>query len=209
MNTTLDFLELAAYCKQETEQKCSESDRKCRYEILYAAIFDDDSIKVSRTPHILKEAKCCILVHSWQQLAATIYYDTYFVQCINEEGEVLQDVLDSDYRIHINPSSYTRCASISLTRSSETIYQAKLWSNGELLLPQRLVYVWNLYKRSKEECKTLMESQLLGKLAKAEQSIQELNSKLTDSSIKEQLLEAETRQYRSLLDEIKNLVDKK
>lgn len=209
MDTTVDFLELAAYCKQEIEQKCAESDRKWSYEILYVAIFEDDSIKVSRTPHILKDAKRCILVHSWQQLAATIAYDTYLVQCINEDGEVLQDALDSDYSIHIYPSSFNCSASIALTRSSKTIYESKIWSNGEHILPQRIVYVWNLYKKIKEECKTLMESQLLGKLAKAEQNIQELNSKLADSSVNEQLLETEVRRYRSLLDEIKILVDNK
>jgi len=209
MNTTVDFLELAIYCKQEIEKKCAESDRKWSYEILYVAIFGDDSIKVSRTPHILKEAKRCILVHSWQQLAVTIAYDTYLVQCINENGEVLQDVLDNDYSIHINPASFNCSSSISLSRSSQTIYDAKLWSNGEYMLPQRIVFIWDLYKKSKQECRTLMESQLLGKLAKAEQSIKDLNSKLVDSSVNEQLLKAEVRQYRSLLDEIKNLVGNK
>lgn len=207
MCTTVDFLELATYCKQEIEQKCAESDRKRDYEILYVAICDDDSIKISRTPHILKSAKQCILVHSWLQLASTISYDTYLVQCINEDGEVLQNDLDSDYSIHISPSSFNYAARISLKRNATTIFQDEIWSNGKDVLNKRLVFIWNLYKKSKTECKTMKESQLLGKLARSEQRIEELESKLADSSVNEQLLEAEVRQYRSLLDEIKKLVN--
>ena len=207
MCTTIDFLEIATYCKQEIEQKCAESDRKGNYEILYVAIYDDDSIKISRTPHILKSAKRCILVHSWMQLASTISYDTYLVQCINEDGEVLLNDLDNDYSIYISPSSFNRAAQIYLNRNSTTVFQDTIWSNGKNALHKRLVYVWNLYKKSKIECKTLKESELLGKLARTEQTIEELEGKLADSSVNEQLLEAEVRQYRSLLDEIKKLVN--
>ena len=94
---TVDFMELASYCKQDIELKCSKTDHKFEYDILYAAIQEDDDIKTSRTPHILKEAKQCILIHSWQQLASTIDYDTYLVQCINQNGEVHSDKLDNDY----------------------------------------------------------------------------------------------------------------
>lgn len=206
MCSTVDFIDLAAYCKQEIEQKCAESDRKRDYEILYVAICDDDSIKISRTLHILKSAKQCILVHSWLQLASTISYDTYLVQCINEDGEVLQNDLDSDYSIHILPSSFNSSARIYLKRNATTVFQDKIWSNGKNVIHKRLVYVWNLYKKSKIECKTLKESELLGKLARTEQTIEELEGKLADSSVNEQLLEAEVRQYRSILDEIKKLV---
>lgn len=207
MDTKVDFLELAAYCKQEIEQKCAESNRKHHYEILYAAILEDESLRISTTPHILRDAKRCILIHSWRQLAATIYYDTYLVQFINEDGEVLQEKLDSEYSIHISPSSFNCSAIISLSRCSKMVYSAKLWSNGELLLPLRLRYVWDLYKKCKAECQSLKESQLLGRLAKANQNIEELNSQLADSSVNEELLKEEVRQYRSILDEIKNLVD--
>ena len=209
MESSFDFMELAAYCKQEVEKKCAETDRKWDYKILYMAIYDDDSIKISRTPHVLKGAKHCILVHSWEQLAATIAYDTYLVQSINENGEVLESSLDSEYSIHIYPSSFNNSAGISLRRNGDAIYEAKIWANGEHILPQRLTFAWNLYQKSKKECKTLKESQLLGKLAKANQNIEELESKLADSSVNERLLEAEVRQYRSLLDEVKNLMDPK
>lgn len=61
---TVDFMELASYCKQDIEHKCSKSDHKFEYNILYAAIQEDDDIKTSRTHQLLKEAKQCILVHS-------------------------------------------------------------------------------------------------------------------------------------------------
>lgn len=203
MRTTVDFLELATYCKQEIEQKCAVSDRKGNYEILYVAIYDDDSIKISRTPHILKSAKRCILVHSWMQLASTISYDTYLVQCINEDGAVLQNALDNDYSIDISPASFNRAAQIYLERNATTIYHDGIWPS---IIHKRLKYVWGLYKKNKTECKTLKESQLLGELARSEQTIEELESKLADSSVNELLLKAEAEQYRSLLDEIKKLV---
>ncbi|MEE0318066.1 MAG: hypothetical protein UDS46_11295 [Bacteroidales bacterium] len=206
---TVDFMELASYCKQDIELKCSKTDHKFEYDILYAAIQEDDDIKTSRTPHILKEAKQCILIHSWQQLASTIDYDTYLVQCINQNGEVHSDKLDNDYSIHIYPSRYSTCASISLKRGSVSIYESTIWSNGENVLPQKLSYIWNLYKRCKSECKSLEESKLLGKLAQKEQTVNALNSKITDFSIKQQLIEAEVSQYRFLLDEIKKLINNK
>lgn len=64
------FMEIAAYCKQAIEQKWLGSGYS-KYEILYVSIREDDSIKMSQTPHILKKNKT---MHSYTQLAATCCY---------------------------------------------------------------------------------------------------------------------------------------
>ena len=207
MSMAVGFMEIAAYCKQAIEQKWLGSGYS-KYEILYVSIREDDSIKMSQTPHILKKTKQCILIHSWQQLAVTNSYDNYYLQCINQNGEVLLNKLDDDYSVYIYPSTSKCWARISLTRNSSKIYESDIWLNGEKILSQRFSYVWYLYKRSRKECNTLEESKLLGKLAQTEQTVKELESKLVDHSVREQLLMAEVLQYRLLLDEIKRLVDK-
>lgn len=121
MSMAVDFMEIAAYCKQAIEQKCLGSGYS-KYEILYVSIREDDSIKMSQTPHILKEAKQCILIHSWQQLAVTNSYDNYYLQCVNQNGEVLLNKLDDDYSVYIYPSTSKCWARIILTRNSYRIF---------------------------------------------------------------------------------------
>ena len=56
MENSIDFIELANYCKNEKSASC-DNKRKWYGKTFYAAIFEDDGMVVSTTPHILKNAK--------------------------------------------------------------------------------------------------------------------------------------------------------
>ena len=204
---SIDLKEIADYCMSTVKNEVEQSQRKYDYSILYVAVYKDGSIMISQTPHLLSSASSCLLVHSWEELASTIYYDTYSVQFINEKGEVRQDNLDDDYEMHVYPSSYNSPAQIVLFRNHEEIYRKPIWENGRSTLKEQIMFIWNLYRKSKKECGTLKESQLLGRLAEKEQTIQFLESKLADSSVQDRLLNEEISQYRKLLLEIQEMLN--
>lgn len=200
MENKVDFIELAKYCKTEIANEVEQSQRKRSYHIVYAAIYKDGSIRMSVTPHILKEAERCFLIHQWHQLAETISYATYQIQSINDQGEVSVGKLDDEYRIHIFPERFNISEIIQLTRNGDVVYETFLWNKGEYILEKEFVFIWELYKKCKQTCKTAFESVLLGKLAKQEKSIKDLEDRLSDSSIKEEYLNAEIRRYKELID---------
>ncbi len=88
MENSVNFLEIAKFCKDEFEQKCAKSSHMSGYSLLYVGIFEDGQMRISKTPHILSGATKCYLIHKWSQLAVSCWYDTYNVQSINEFGEV-------------------------------------------------------------------------------------------------------------------------
>lgn len=199
------LLEIAEYCKNEVEKDCKRTDRY-GYEILYAAIFDDSSIKVSATPHILREASHCLLIHKWMQLAVTQYYDTYRVQHITSDGEVLEGMLDDEYSLSIYASSFNHSARICLKRNGDEVFWKALMYNTRI--EKMIPFTWGLYLKCKSECKTFLESKLMGTLAKKEDSIKSLEESLANSSLKEQILQDEICAYKNLLSDIQAYFEK-
>ena len=206
MERNQTLYELASFCKEEKEQECKKSDYKYGYSIIYIAIDNNDEVRVSRTNHILENAKKCFLIHSWEQKAVTQYYDTYCIQSINEKGEVLSGEIDDEYCIILTNSSWSYSATISLCRNGNNIYSAKLWENGINLLPKRTAFIFCLYKKMKHSCKTQFESELLGNLAEKEQLIEDLEKKLKDTNARKLFLEDEMKQLQATFAEIKSLL---
>ena len=211
MSQSVNFEEIANYCIDQVKQDCLDhpSSQKGYSTALYVAITEDNQIRLSQTPHILKDAKRCYIIHKWRNLAATLWYAAYKVQSINEKGEVGDGQLDDEYSLHIQWAHFDCRERIELLMNGETVYSAGIWKNGQYNLAREISYVWELYRKCKSECSTLMESKLLGKLAATEQGMAELKQKLADSTVKERLLEDEIKAYRSLLDEIKTVVEKR
>lgn len=200
----VDILEIAQYCKSEYEQKCEKSDSKCGYSIHYVAISDDGQIRISKTPHVLAGSEKCYLIHSWQQKAVTCWYETYAVQSFNVYGEVGSGTFDDDYSFSITAAGFNRPEMISLKRNGHELYSVSLWERGCFVLPKRLEYIWELYKKCRRECTTQYESELLCELAAKDDSIKDLENRLADTTLKEQYLRDEIAQYRTLLDEVRS-----
>ena len=204
MENKVDIREIAEYCRNEYQQRCKDSKYMHSYKIHYLAISDDGKMKVSKTPHVLEGVEECYLIHSWQQLASTCWYETYAIQRINIDGEVEDGVFDDEYSFRIYAARFNTPEMISFIRNGHELYCESLWSRGTYVLARRLEYVWELYKKCKKECKTQYESELLCKLAEKEESIKDLESSLADSTIKERYLRDEVAQYRTILEEIKS-----
>lgn len=161
MENKVNFKEIAAYCKDEYEQKCKNSGYKASYRVYYVAITAEGKMRVSQTPHILSDAERCYLIHTWSEKAVTCWYATYDIQCINADGEVSKGNLDDDYSICISSARYNTLETIHLMKNGERLYSSSLWENASLVLAQKLVYVWELYQMCKKETQTLEESRIL------------------------------------------------
>lgn len=152
MGNSVNFLEIAKYCKDEFEQKCAKASHMSGYSLLYVAVFEDGQMRISKTPHILSGADKCYLIHNWSQLAVSCWYDTYDVQSINEFGEVGEGVFDDEYSFSISPASFNVSPRVYLRRNGEPLYSAALWESGissDAVLTRELNYIWSLYKKCK------------------------------------------------------------
>lgn len=66
----IDFIELGKYC--QAEYKASLDGKNNKYsKTIFVAIKEDNNILVSTTPHILAQAKKCILIHERSCLAVS------------------------------------------------------------------------------------------------------------------------------------------
>lgn len=203
MENQVNIMEIAQYCKNEFEQRCNNSDYMSSYTILYIAISNDEKMRISRTPHILADAKQCYLVHMWAQKAVSCWYDTYEVQSINSYGEVGSGQFDDEYSFSISAAGFNRSPEIYLKRNNNILYSSRLWDYGHNAEAKMIEYVWDLYNKCKSETKTQFESELLCKLASKDETIRALEKRLEDITLKEQYIRDEVREYRNLLDEIK------
>lgn len=212
MANSIDLCKIAKYCRDEQEQKCLQTKYKVNYSILYVAIYDNERIRVSQTPHILVNAQRCLLVHSWDEIAVTNGYAHYFIQSINSNGEVGGGNIDEEYSLYISSEYSHEPPRLYLSIKGNNISSVSLGGHGMSYrdaLCRELVQMWDLYKKCKEKCKTLYEAKLLGYLAYKEGTVKELEKKLESMSVKEAYLQREIGQYKSLLDEIKALLNNK
>ena len=122
-----------------------------------------------------------------------------------------EGVFDDEYSFSISPASFNVSPRVYLRRNGESLYSASLWESGissEAVLTRELNYIWSLYKKCKNECHSMFESQLLCKLAQKEQSIKSLEEKLETATAKELYLQSEVSAYRTLLGDIKSALEK-
>ena len=209
MENMINFKEVAEYCKMEVEKMVSSSKYMRDYNcILYVAIMSDESVLVSRTPHILNNAKACILVHNWSELASTIYYPTYKVHFINERGEVSEEFLDENFSVGINAASFYVDPEIYLKFQGRYIYKRYFRQNGVLKSLEDLIkLVLRLYQKCKKECKTQFECELLGRLLAQQEDINILNNKFNSLEVQNKLQEEEIKEYRKLIEQIKKKIN--
>lgn len=207
MENEIDFVELAKYCKEE--KKTSSGERETYYGTKYAAIFDDDSMIVSTTPHILKKANRCILIHEMSYLAVTLTYDCYSVQILNKDGVVTERDLGDDFMIGITRGRFNYVPEMYIDYQDKVLFRTRTDFNGkniwkwERILPD----VWKLYLRLKKECANFHEMEMLCHIVRKDNEIVDLNEKLDQEKYRNQQRDLQIQAYKSLLDEIKNIVE--
>ena len=198
----IDFVELGTYCQTEYRKTLDSLKDKYR-KTLFVSIMDDNSISVSATPHILSNAKKCILIHERLSLAISNWYSWYVVQFINENGEVLVGRLDNDFELCTVACGGYDNQWLELRADHRTYYSCKApWKENDIKS------IWDLYVRLKQAT-TECERNLIASLFKKDQTILELEKANQNFEYKTQLLENEKKLYKGILDDIKNLLEQK
>ena len=91
------FRDIAKYCIERYKNSLDEESE--RYlGTLYVSIDEHDFVDCSTTPHILSQARKCILIHSRKVLAVSNWYTWYKVEYIDEEGCVTDGMLGNGFR---------------------------------------------------------------------------------------------------------------
>ena len=198
----IDFVELGTYCQTEYRKTLDSLKDKYR-KTLFVAIKDDNNISVSATPHILSNAKKCILIHERLSLAISNWYSWYVVQFINENGEVLVGRLDNAFELCTVACGGYDNQWLELRADHRTYYSCKApWKENDIKS------IWDLYVKLKQAT-TECERNLIASLFKKDQTILELEKANQNFEYKTQLLENEKKLYKGILDDIKNLLEQK
>lgn len=209
MENEINFIELAKYCKDEKMASCGDTQRQWYHKTYYAAIFDDDSITVSTTPHILKNAKKCILIHDMSYLAVTQTYNCYSVQILNNDGVVTENDLGNDFGIGITSGRFNYAPEMYIDYQNKQLFRTRYDFNGKNWLGwgKILPDIWKLYLRLKNECANYHEMEMLCDIVKKDNEIVDLNEKLDQEKYRNQQKDLHIQAYKSFLNEIKNIVE--
>lgn len=205
MDNKINIHQIALDCTSNIKKDITAKGNGFRYkDTKYVSISESNELLVSETPDILRkdEVRQCIMIHRYKRKEITIWYSWYIVQFIDESGCVLTDRLDERFKLHINYVGHYGNQWMSLLFDGKCIFSLE-WPNEA-----KLQTVWNLYQKCKA-CHTEREVQLLGELAKKDASIFSLSSEVANLSYAEELLKQERDFYKSLLNEIKNLIHDK
>ena len=199
----IDFIELATFCVNRYKEAHTGSGE--RYEgTLYVAILDDNEVRCSTTPHILRNAEQCILIHHRSQIAISNWYSWYFVEYINAEGSVCGGNLENSFKLKIESwgSFSNQVMSLSYGNDNLNLYWCKApFDKG-------IKKAWELYSKLKE-IKTLSEIKLIADLFMKDEKIFELKNKVEDFTFANHLLKLERDQYKDLLKDICDIVKNK
>lgn len=196
----IDFIELGKYC--QAEYKASLDGKNNKYsKTIFVAIKEDNNILVSTTPHILAQAKKCILIHERSCLAITNWYSWYMVQFINEKGEVFVNRIDEEFELYTVAAGGFDNQELRLSANQVDFFSHRA------PFENCIQSLWNLYIRLKK-ANTQTERKLIASLFKSNQKVLELEKLNQDFKYKTQLLECEKNMYKEMLDSIKELLNK-
>ncbi len=198
----IDFVEIATYCVNQFKA-AHNSDNDSYEGTLYVAVSEDDQVKCSRTPHVLKETNRCLLVHEHSALAYTNYYRWYKIQYIDENGCVTDERLENGYDLDITYSGTYSNKWLRLTHNGVELYSCKPFP-----VEEKIAKVWELYQKVKS-IENEKEIKLVANLFKKDEKILELEKEIEGFTYENHLLEQQKKQYQGLLDEIKEMVESK
>lgn len=149
--------------KKQIADKCIEKYKKEKGDkyinTLFVAIRADESVQESMDDSVLELAEKFMLIHSYRELAVTNYYTWYDIDFIDDNGSVLRDQFDSNFRVYVGfmgQYSY-KVIYFDFDKTNTTLYLESY--------PCEMQKIWNLYLKCKE-CKTEKEMQLLCELVK-------------------------------------------
>lgn len=198
----IDFMELASYCQNEYKEN-NTSDKRQYINTLFVAITEGDEVITSATPHILKKAEQCILLHLSIESTSRGRFSDHQLQFIDKDGVVHNNCFDNRFYFY---TAYSSNVSLGLAYDDNGIkkYLYKHPAPWESSVEK----VWKLYSRVKD-LDSLAKIQLVAELFEKDEKILELEKQIEDFRFTKYLLEQERNQYKGLLDEIQQLIDNK
>lgn len=192
------FKDIAKYC---IERYINSLDEACEKYVgtLYVSIDEFNYTECSTTPHILSQARKCILIHSKKTLAISNWYTWYKVEFIDEEGAVTDGLLGKGFRLYANYSGSFANQRLFLCYNDLEIYSCPT------PFEDKMQKVWDVYLKAKK-----MSSQeareLMADLIYKDETILELEGQIADLKFTNILLEKQKKQYRGLLKQIEEMV---
>jgi hypothetical protein len=196
----VNLFELATYCQNRFKEEHSTKEDSY-VKTLFVAITNEEDVIPSTTPHILKEAEQCILIHQRVLLDVYIYRSHYRVEFIDKYGVVHDQQLDNQFSLYTGLSSNNQTV-MWLKYANKTIYTCTIpWENS-------IEKMWQLYSKVKD-VKSPTEIKLIAELFQKDEKILDLEKQIEDFKFTKQLLEQQRNQYKSLLDEVKELLANK
>ena len=196
--TDINIMELAEYCQRRYKEE-KNSDNEKYISTLFVAITKEGEIIPSTTPHILKDAELCILLHRSTYKNNNYWWNSLQFEFINSNGVIL-DRFDDKFKLVAGSYNVKENRlELMLKYKENSIYSfSENWENS-------IIKVWKLYLMLKD-IKTYEEIKLITDLYQKDEKILELENQIEDFKFSNYLLEQERNQYKSLLDEIKQIV---
>lgn len=196
----IDFMELATYCQNEYKEN-NTSDKSQYINTLFVAITEGNEVITSATPHVLKKAQQCILLHFSIESTSRGRFSDHLLQYIDKDGVVHNSRLDKRFHFY---TSYSSKESLGLAYEdsgvTKYLYQHPTpWANS-------IEKIWKLYSRVKD-LDSYAKIQLVAELFEKDEKILELEKQVEDFRFTKYLLEQERNQYKALLDEIKQIIE--
>lgn len=191
----VDFVELATFCANRAKEGGTRWAGKY-VRTHYISILEDNTIQCSMTPHILRKASKCLLMHEMSEIPISNIYYWYEFEFINSEGCVIAFDLENGFNLESFKSKQTS-SSIELR-----------YKNNYLYSNLNIQKVWDLYTKIKD-IPSLSEMKFIVDLYEKDEKIFELEKKLEDFTFTNHLLKLEREQYKELLSEIRDIVKNK
>ena len=196
----MNILDVADYCQNRKKQELNKENSKY-IDTSFVSMNKNNEIKISKTPHILKDAVQCILIHEWQKKEISNWYSWYNIEFINSDGCVHNNQLDGNFKLFINFKSNLSNHIMYLKKDDVIIYSCKYPCEDQIRI------IWNLYLKCKE-CGSTREAELLGKLAEKDETIVDLNKRLADLNFATSIMQDEVIIYKEILEKVKSLTEK-
>ena len=194
-----ELMEVAIYCQKTFSDRCA-SENNCKYlKTMFVAILDDDTVRVSYTPHILHNAVKCILVHSKRELAFTNWYTWYFVQFIDENYAVHDSMLEDNFTLNVVAIDSYSNQIMELARGTRCIYRCR----GPF--DNKMSEIWHLYLECKK-LKTDEEISLFSKVFYKGKEIENLKKEIEEHRFIDSINNDRIQKYESLLNDLKEII---
>ena len=193
------FKELSEFCVNRYKESITgENERYVN--TLYVAITEENEVYCSNTPQILSKAHKCILIHSCSALAYTNWHTWYTLEYINKDGSVTEGFLGNGFRIYTHWVGSWANQRMFLKHEDLEIFSC------QAPFEDKMQKVWDLYLRVKK-AKSNAEIELIAEMIEKDETILEQGKEIANLKFTNKLLEKQKKQYKQLLDEIKELVN--